>query len=514
MSKPINNLNISLIEMINNAGLSELEVIELLNTELIDYVTNESISSYQKSTDNNLNTTDKTVVGAINELFQDANSGKTLIAGAIGDSSITSNSTFEAMINKIQEIKNEKDSYAEILNGAGGTGSAEDIAELSSFMSNNGFSITGNETLEELLQILRNSGSAICTGIASVECGYNHAMLLRHDGRLLGFGYNNYGQLGTGDNNNATIPTLITTISDVKQVSCGEYHTIALKNDGTVWVTGRNNYGQLGLGNTTDKNIWTQVTVTGTVTQVECGGCFTYYVNSSGYMYSTGYNSDGQLGLGNTTNKTSFTRISTNGTSVASVSCGDSHVLMRKTNGSLYACGNNYYGQLGLGTSTETYKTFTSVTTNIVAADIIHYHAGDSVSFVVQKDEEWESCSYACGWDMPAGTYSTDYNVFTKTSSCNYTASVVSGFGFSIMIGTENSSKPYMVMGAGSNSRGQLGYNYGVYSQPEVFYVSNVSGGKQASCAEDFSLLVKRDGSVWLTGQHIGGMYTEWTKIY
>ena len=176
MSKLINDLNISLIKMINDAGLSESEVIELLNTELTDYVTNESISSYQKSTDNNLNTTDKTVVGAINELFQDANSGKTLIAGAIGDSSITSNSTFEAMINKIQEIKNEKDSYAEILNGAGGTGSAEDIAELSSFMSNNGFSITGNETLEELLQILQNRYFSISVIILLMF----HSLLLKN----------------------------------------------------------------------------------------------------------------------------------------------------------------------------------------------------------------------------------------------------------------------------------------------------------------------------------------------
>jgi hypothetical protein len=54
------------------------------------------ISSKQDATDNTLSTTDKTITGAINELkakvdetFQEVDSGKTLIAAAIDDPSVT-----------------------------------------------------------------------------------------------------------------------------------------------------------------------------------------------------------------------------------------------------------------------------------------------------------------------------------------------------------------------------------------------------------------------------------------
>ena len=53
----------------------------------------------------NLSTNNKTIVGAINELFQDVDNGKQLIASAIDDTTINKDSTFEAMSNKITEMK-------------------------------------------------------------------------------------------------------------------------------------------------------------------------------------------------------------------------------------------------------------------------------------------------------------------------------------------------------------------------------------------------------------------------
>ena len=54
----------------------------------------------------NLQTTNKTsLVDAINEVFQNVDSGKQLIANAIDDESITKDSTFEAMSNKINDMK-------------------------------------------------------------------------------------------------------------------------------------------------------------------------------------------------------------------------------------------------------------------------------------------------------------------------------------------------------------------------------------------------------------------------
>lgn len=71
-----------------------------LNKPLKDQL---GLDKKQDKTDNNLATTDKTIVGAINELFQSANNGKELIANAIG-SPLSKNDTFSAMSNKINSL--------------------------------------------------------------------------------------------------------------------------------------------------------------------------------------------------------------------------------------------------------------------------------------------------------------------------------------------------------------------------------------------------------------------------
>ncbi len=64
-------------------------------------------NKYQTKEDNTLNTTDKTIVGAINELFQNVSSGKELIATAITDKGVTTSSddTFQTMADNIELIE-------------------------------------------------------------------------------------------------------------------------------------------------------------------------------------------------------------------------------------------------------------------------------------------------------------------------------------------------------------------------------------------------------------------------
>ena len=60
-------------------------------------------SKYQEVEDDALATNDKTIVGAINELFQSANNGKELIANAIGEP-VSADDTFQAMSNDINSL--------------------------------------------------------------------------------------------------------------------------------------------------------------------------------------------------------------------------------------------------------------------------------------------------------------------------------------------------------------------------------------------------------------------------
>ena len=65
----------------------------------------ELVDDKQDKIDNSLETNDKTIVGAINELFQSANNGKELIASVIGEP-VSADDTFQAMSNDINGLLN------------------------------------------------------------------------------------------------------------------------------------------------------------------------------------------------------------------------------------------------------------------------------------------------------------------------------------------------------------------------------------------------------------------------
>ena len=74
-------------------------------------------------------------------------------------------------------------------------------------------------------------------------------------GRVMAFGYNNYGQLGDGSTTNRNSPVTVGALgSDNAQLVAGYYHSLVLKADGRVMAFGYNTNGQLGDGSTTQRN--------------------------------------------------------------------------------------------------------------------------------------------------------------------------------------------------------------------------------------------------------------------
>ena len=99
MSKiTLDNLSDNLKAYLEGLGLSEAQV-----QELIDKFEDEKIGDISQ-----LSTGEKgSLVGAINELFQNVDSGKQLIADAIDNNNITKDSTFAAMGEAITDIHNK-----------------------------------------------------------------------------------------------------------------------------------------------------------------------------------------------------------------------------------------------------------------------------------------------------------------------------------------------------------------------------------------------------------------------
>ena len=91
-----------------------------------------------------------------------------------------------------------------------------------------------------------------CTQISR---GYNFTMCLDETGKVYSFGYNRYGQLGLGNNEDYyNSPQLISSLKDVEFIECGVNHTFCKTLNNEIFCWGRNTSGQLGLGHTDNQN--------------------------------------------------------------------------------------------------------------------------------------------------------------------------------------------------------------------------------------------------------------------
>ena len=142
-----------------------------------------------------------------------------------------------------------------------------------------------------------------------------HCFILKNDCTVWACGYNrHFGQLGLGGGGDRyTFIQVTTNTDDIKSVCCGRYYTLILKNDGTLWSCGQNNYGQLGLGDTTDRNTFTQATTNvDNVKEIYCCNYHTFILKNDSTLWGCGYNGDGRLGLEDGSNRYTFTQVITN----------------------------------------------------------------------------------------------------------------------------------------------------------------------------------------------------------
>ena len=176
----LSNLSDSLKEHLNSLGLTEEQVNELIEEALVsinekdieqDEVVNGLVDKVGEL--NGLMTTEKgDLVGAINELFQDVDSGKTIIADAIDDNNISKDSTFAAMGEAIDGLNttitllnNQINSLTSELAGKvtpAGTAVAGDVLSGKTFINSTGNTITGD---------MVNQGAKTFTPSASKQTG-------------------------------------------------------------------------------------------------------------------------------------------------------------------------------------------------------------------------------------------------------------------------------------------------------------------------------------------------------
>ncbi len=188
-------------------------------------------------------------------------------------------------------------------------------------------------------------GGEELTDITAVSAAASSTLMLDATGAVYVCGMNWNGECGLG--NDVFTRNMATYLTDgVTKLASGESHNLILKNDGTVWGFGTSFLGQLGTLNSV---AYTPVQIADGVSDIASGAHYSLILKGT-TLYATGDNGVGQFGIGTIDTSFGFVQIATD---VASMAAGNNHTVIQKTDGTFWTCGNNYYGQLGDGTYTS-----------------------------------------------------------------------------------------------------------------------------------------------------------------
>jgi alpha-tubulin suppressor-like RCC1 family protein len=254
-------------------------------------------------------------------------------------------------------------------------GSLTDWASLSSGGNGGATSILGAKTDGTLWSWGRNANGTLGLGdtinrsspvqvgtltdwsVSSSSQSINTTVVVKTNGSLWTWGGaapGGNGTLGLGDTIRRSSPTQVGLMTTWLSVSAGLYHTVATKTDGTMWTWGWGPRGSLGQNNTLSYNSPVQVGALTNWLLARTGQYTVVAIKTNGTLWSWGKNENGQLGLGDSTvYRSSPIQVGslTNWKTISVDSGGQTHVLAIKTNGTLWAWGNNSYGTLGDGTT-------------------------------------------------------------------------------------------------------------------------------------------------------------------
>ena len=193
--------------------------------------------------------------------------------------------------------------------------------------------------------------------ITALAAGGAHSLALTSTGRVYAWGDNTFGQLGDGTSGNTRttpVPVLLPAGAIITTLAAGVYHSLALTSTGQVYAWGYNGYGELGDGTITEQHTPVPVLLPAgaTITALAAGVYHSLALTSTGSALAWGDNFYVQLGDGTTTEQHTPVPVLLP-TGITALSAGWFHSLARTSTGSALAWGDNFYGQLGDGTTTD-----------------------------------------------------------------------------------------------------------------------------------------------------------------
>lgn len=373
-----------------------------------------------------------------------------------------------------------------------------------------------------------------------IHTGDYHTVAIKLDGTLWTWGTNSEGQLGNGNVNSVDAPEQIGTDTNWKIVVAGSIHTAAIKTNGTLWTWGTNSYGQLGAGDSraTPEQVGT-ATNWNTIT---AGNRHTVALKTNGTLWAWGFNSSNELGDGTTIQRdvptqigtaTNWQSVATNGlasrtyaiktdstlwrwgfvtqgieatptqigtdTNWQTISFGESHVLVKKVNGSLWSMGVNNEGQLGLGNyeSTSSFADIVCPETLVIPQTCYKtVTKGDFYTLAIKTDNTLWAWGYNNYGQLGDGT-NTNRSTPTQIGTSGTWKSIAAGESHTIAIKTNGTLWAW-----GYNNYGQLGDGTTATYRNAPVQIGTATNWKSVATGISHNVAVKTDGTLWAWGKN------------
>ena len=211
-------------------------------------------------------------------------------------------------------------------------------------------------------------------------------------------------------------------------------HSVILLTNGHLYTCGLNDEGQLGRSTRTIANYeFMKIDFNlGKIVDISCGAYHTTILLSNGKVYTCGHNEYGQLGRNSNKNYNPEFKLITPTPLVGKViqiSCGYFHTLILSNNGNVYTCGDNQYGQLGRKTSDNCFNPeFVIINSNFLSGKIKKISSGVFHTALLLENKKVYTCGYNFYGQLGNGsTTSSDVfniisnNIKVKEISCGAT---------------------------------------------------------------------------------------------
>ena len=337
-------------------------------------------------------------------------------------------------------------------------------------------------------------------GVRAIGAAGSVSLALKADGTVWACGDNAGGdlcdRLKHGDS--VSIPLRIPGVTEVAAIAAGYRHNLVLKADGTVWGWGDGSYGELGDGKATDSIEPVRASGLTGVTAIaafgERGGSHSLALKRDGTVWAWGQNYFGELGDGTTTDRHTPVQVS-DLTGVTAIACGYRFSLALKSDGSVWAwgwydCCREWYEGTRANHPTPVQV---SGLTGIAAISAVCRNG-----LALKKDGSVWAWGDNRHGQLGVGT-TADRETPVQVSGLTGVTAIAMGSGHCLALKGDGT-----VWAWGANDDGQLGDGTKTERLTPV-QVSGLSKMTAITGANSYSLALKADGTVWAWGWNAWG---------